>query len=81
MEDFIATRDALKNFLTSRRKFKDLETITGASRSTINRTFEVESEEELIGQYIDVWQAAIKLVASIKNLVQEAKQVLSNDQG
>ncbi len=79
MEDFITTRDGLKNFLTSRRKFKELEIITGASRSTVNRTFEVKSEDELTGQYIDVWQAATKLVASIKSIVPEAKEVLSND--
>lgn len=79
MTEFIETRDKMKAFLTSRQKLKELEVRAGVSRSTVSRTFQVNTEDQLIGSYIDVWNAAVELIEEIKLLPDKAKKLMENE--
>lgn len=79
MEDFIATRDQLKQYIFEKGLIPELVLRSDTSRTTVYETFKVKSESELKGKTYKVWNCAIELVEESKTAVPRAAKALSNE--
>lgn len=76
MGNFVQTRDRLKKAIDDRKLGTLIGIELGVSRTTIYRTFKVESKEQLKGDLYRVWEKSIELLERHKNTEQAAKAAL-----
>lgn len=79
MEDFIATRDQLKQYLIEKGLITELVLRSDTSRTTVYDTFKIKSESELKGKTFKVWNCAIELVTESKTAVLRAANALTDE--
>lgn len=49
---------------------------SGVSRNTVNETFKVESEKDLVGKKLHVWKTALTLIEERRNLLSKSEKIL-----
>lgn len=75
-ETFKEDLQRIKEFLSQKRKLTDLANECGVSTRTVHEAFSVESFEDLTGDKLKVYEAAIEMVDRITNLPMKAQSLL-----
>lgn len=78
-ETFKKDLEEIKNFLSEKRKLTDLAHRVGVSVRLVHEVFKANSFEELTGDRLTVYQAAIEYVKEIKDLPFKANEVMNNE--
>lgn len=78
-ETFKSDLKEIKDYLAKRRKLSDLAENLNVSVRTVHEALSVNSFDDLSGDRLTVYEAAIEMVDRIKNLPIKAKSVLKSE--